>query len=322
MSAARSAERGRPGASPSSRRGRWRRGWFGLQTALGLTPRGWFIPYRYADKATPAGQRKPYASVEALFERHRADFETRLRGFADWREDLLAIGSDPAPQPRWAQDWFPRLDGAMAYDMVRRQCSARIVEVGSGHSTRFLLRALRDAERDGKSCDSSVTAIDPAPRANLEEAGGGRLRLIRRTLQEAGLEPFAALGPGDMLLIDSSHILMPGSDVDLLFGHVLPALPAGVLVHIHDVFLPDDYPLSWAWRGYNEQLALLPLLTGGGWEPLFASHYAASRMAEAVAGSLAGALPLSEGAFESGLWLRKTAPAIVNAQSQEAITRP
>jgi hypothetical protein len=54
----------------------------------------------------------------------------------------------------------------------------------------------------------------------------------------------------------SAHILMPGTDVDILFNHVLPGLRRGVLVHVHDIFLPDDYPPEWEWRGYNEQLGL------------------------------------------------------------------
>jgi predicted O-methyltransferase YrrM len=288
-------------AAKRGRRGHWRRTWFGLQTALGLARRGWFIPHRHAGQVTPAGRRPAYAAVEALFEKHRSAFAARLDGLAEWRAALHAIGVEPAPAPRWSQDWFPRLDAAMAYAMVRTERPNRILEVGSGHSTRFLLRALADGGLEG-----AVMTIDPAPRAALENVGGERLNLVRRTLQKAGTAPFEALCAGDMLLIDSSHVLMPGSDVDLLFGHVLPALPVGVLVHLHDVFLPDDYPAAWAWRGYNEQLAVLPMLLGGGWEPLFAARWVATRMAEAVAASAAGGLPLPLGAWESGLWLRRT----------------
>ena len=64
-------------------------------------------------------------------------------------------------------------------------------------------------------------------------------------------------------MIDSSHTLVPGSDVDLLLNRVLPALSAGAVVHVHDIFLPDNYPDDWAWRGYNEQLGVAPLLFGG-----------------------------------------------------------
>jgi hypothetical protein len=78
-----------------------------------------------------------------------------------------------------------------------------------------------------------------------------------------------------------------------------------VLVHLHDIFLPDAYPAEWDWFAYNEQLGVAPLLTGGAWRPLFASHYVATRMADDVAASVLGALPLPAGAKESSLWLER-----------------
>ena len=86
---------------------------------------------------------------------------------------------------------------------------------------------------------------------------------------------------------------------------MLPVLPAGALVHIHDIFLPDDYPRAWAWRGYNEQLAAVSLLAGGAWRPLFASRYMATRQGEKVAAGVLSRLPLPAGAFESSLWLMR-----------------
>jgi hypothetical protein len=93
--------------------------------------------------------------------------------------------------------------------------------------------------------------------------------------------------------------------VDRLLNHVLPGLPAGALVHVHDVFLPDDYPADWAWRGYNEQLAIAALLQGGGWQPLFASHFVATRHADWLTSGVVARLPLAPGAREASLWLRK-----------------
>lgn len=87
-----------------------------------------------------------------------------------------------------------------------------------------------------------------------------------------------------MLAIDSSHVLMPGTDVDVLLNRALPALPAGILVHVHDVFLPDGYPPAWAWRGYNEQLAIATLIQGGGFRLVWSSRYVATRMAEPLRG--------------------------------------
>lgn len=276
-----------------------RRAWFGLLTVLNLARRGFFIPYRYAEQLPGPDERVPYPAAEERLAEAEGRFRALLDGMNRYRAALGAIGDDPPPAPRWTQDWFPRLDAAAAYTLVRQERPARIVEVGSGHSTRFLARAAAD---EGLAC--RITAIDPAPRADLSRL---ELELIRAAVPGVGDRPFEALQAGDFLMIDSSHILMPGSDADYLYGRVLPALPTGVLVHIHDVFLPDDYPADWDWRGYNEQLAVLQLILGAGWEILFASHYVATRMAAEVAEGAAGGLPLGEEAFEASLWLRKTA---------------
>jgi len=283
-----------------SRGGGLRRIVFGLATVLGLARRGFFIPYRYAGQMPAGGPDTPYAAIEALFREREPAFLAVLDDMDGLADALRAIGVDAAPpEPRWRQDWFPRLDAAVAYRMVRRLAPARIVEVGSGHSTRFLARAVADG-----GLPTRIEAIDPAPRADLASLGA-RVSLRRRTVQEAGEAAFADLAAGDLLLIDSSHILMPGTDVDFLFNRVLPALPAGVLVHVHDVFLPDPYPAGWGWRGYNEQLGLGPLLLGGGFELLFASRYVVTRLARALARSPVEGLPLLPGAFESSVWLRR-----------------
>ncbi len=285
-----------PHAAAPGGRARRRRLWFGLLTVLGFAERGFFIPYRYAATLPPAGERPPYPAAEARLRARHDEFLKVLGWIGEFAVDLARIGDDPAPAPRWTQSWFPALDAALAYTLVRKLAPHRIVEVGAGHSTRFLARAVADG-----GLGTRITALDPAPRAAL---AGLDIELQRTTLQQAGLEPFAGLAAGDFLMIDSSHILMPGSDVDFLLGRVLPSLPAGVLVHVHDVFLPDDYPAQWAWRGYNEQLGILPLILEGGWETVFASRYVATRMAGALAASAAGALPRPPGALDSSLWLK------------------
>jgi hypothetical protein len=108
-----------------------------------------------------------------------------------------------------------------------------------------------------------------------------------------------------MLFVDSSHVMMPGSDVDLLFNGPMAALPAGALVHVHDIFLPDAYPASWEWRGYNEQNALACMLGGGGWKILWSSRFVATRMAAELAASPLARLPMPAGAHETSLWLER-----------------
>ncbi|SLN20113.1 class I SAM-dependent methyltransferase [Oceanibacterium hippocampi] len=274
----------------------------GLMTLTGLGRQGYFIPYRYAGGLPAAGEAGPYAALERLFRAAEPAF-TEILDEIDGHEAVLGgFGSAPPPEPRWRQDWFPGLDGAAAYALMRRLRPRRAVEIGSGHSTRFLARAIADG-----GFDCAFTAIDPAPRAAI---GTLPIEVRRETIHAADRTPLAALQSGDLLFIDSSHILMPGSDVDLLLNEVLPTLPAGLILHVHDIFLPDDYPPAWAWRGYNEQQGVAPLLAGGGFDLVFASHYVRSRMGGALAARPAGRIPLLEGALESSLWLRKRAPAI------------
>lgn len=280
-----------------------RRTGYGLATVLGLARRGYFIPFRHAARTPKPGAVEPYAGLEAWLRAESGRFAGLIEDMDHYAEALLAIGERPAPEPRWRQDWFPGLDGAAAYVLTRRLQPRRIVEIGSGHSTRFFVRAVRDG-----GLGTAITAIDPAPRATLADLPVTR---VPKLIQDAPPEIFGTLRSGDFLVVDSSHVVMPGSDVDFIVARILPRLPAGVYVHFHDIFLPDDYPPDWAWRGYNEQQLVAALLAGGGFEPVFASHYVRTRMMPLVIDSLPAVLPVPAGGWETSLWLRRTAPPLL-----------
>jgi len=284
---------------PRRRRGRYAA--LGLRTLgaalLGGVPGGFFIPYRHADVALRAAP-QVYPEVEALFGLHRADILDGLAAIDAVGTELRAWrDTDPPPAPRWGQIWFPRLDAAAAYALARREPPARVVEVGAGHSTRVLARAIRDS---GIPCDHAV--IDPQPRADL---AGLPVRWERGVLEARHLALFDALEAGDIAFFDSSHILMPGTDLDLIVSRILPRLRSGVRVHIHDVFLPDAYPADWVWRGYNEQTAVAALLLGAGFTIDFASRYALTRLDAVTVSPTLAALPVGREGIESSLWLRK-----------------
>ena len=270
----------------------------GLATVLGLPARGFFIPYRYAAQISPADRRN-YAQISACFAAATPLFGEILDLVDGFRLDLLAIaGNGAPPAPRWHQDWFPALDAAVLYALIRERQPSRIIEIGSGHSTRFAARALADG-----GIDAALTAIDPAPRADIARLP---VTLICEPLQRVELSIFDSLASGDFLVVDSSHILMPGSDVDIIINDILPRLPSGVLVHFHDMFLPDPYPANWAWRAYNEQVAVAALIGNSGlYALMFASNYVRTSFAERLAGSVISDLQSLPGAIESSLWLSK-----------------
>lgn len=275
-------------------RGPARRAGLGLATVLGFRPRGFFVPYRHAESVVPTD----YPAIAALFAAREADFAKILDGLDALERSLRAIPVDAsAPAARWAQDWFPRLDAAAAYAIVAMRRPRLIVEVGSGHSTRFLLRVVEDG-----GLDTNIVAIDPSPRAPFSSP---RIEHVASPIECVNASIFERINAGDILFIDSSHVLMPGTDVDILFNRILPGLPSGAIVHVHDIFLPDPYPERWRWRGYNEQTALAALIAGGGYVPLFSSHYAATRMGARLARGAVARLPLTAGAYETSLWLEK-----------------
>ncbi len=250
---------------------------------------GFFLPCHWAERIRPPGA---YPELEPLLARHESTFLATLAA-AERHASELAAMRGPAPAPRLDQDWFPRLDAAIAYALVREHRPRLVLEIGSGHSTRFLARALTD------NGGGRLVAVDPEPRAPLPPMVEHRARLLSES--ELGLA--SELGPGDVLFVDSSHLAVPGSDVDLVVCRILPRLSPGVLLHLHDVFLPEAYPESWAWRGYNEQTVVAALLLGSRFRPLWASRWMLTRRAERIAAGPLSTLPLLPGAFETSLWL-------------------
>jgi predicted O-methyltransferase YrrM len=270
----------------------WRRLRFGLSTLLGFKRLGFFIPYRYAESVEPLD----YPALRPWFEGAQSRFFEVLAGIEAHAGDLRSILNGKGPA-RFDQGWFPRLDAAAAYAIVRSTRPRRIVEIGSGHSTRFMAQAVQDG-----GLSTQITCIDPAPRATLKKL---KVEHQQSLLRDADPAVFQALGAGDILFIDSSHIAMPGTDVDRLFLDVLPRLAGGTLIHIHDIALPYAYPDAWEWRGYNEQMLVGALLQGGTYELMFASHCVAREQGHALSRGLLSELPLMPGAHETSLWLRK-----------------
>jgi hypothetical protein len=166
--------------------------------------------------------------------------------------------------------YFSSPDVEILYTMLRQHRPKRVIEIGSGNSTRIMRQAIIDG---GFPC--KITSVDPAPRLDVvkiaDEVIPKRVEWAKESI------PFGELASGDILFIDSSHEVRTGNDVILLFLKILPELRAGTLVHIHDVFLPYDYPREWVvderWE-MGEQYLLAPMLfSEGTWEVLWPGYY-------------------------------------------------
>jgi len=191
------------------------------------------------------------------FEAEELGYAETLRGIARHIEGLSRIPRDATEKlaPLWDNPWFPPFDGATLYGLIAETRPGRYIEVGSGISTRFARQAIIDLELSTK-----IISIDPHPHNPVE---GLCDEIIVSRMEDMPGAFWEGLSPSDMLFIDNSHRSFPASDVTVFFSEVMPALPAGILYGMHDIFLPNDYPDAWKERFYNEQYLLMTYLLGG-----------------------------------------------------------
>jgi len=202
----------------------------------------------------------PHAGLYEIINRERERYRRRLQQIVELSGWLAAIPLDPDEQhpehPAWRNPWFSGLDLAALYMFVATTKPRRYVEIGSGWTTKIARRAATDHQ-----VALHITSIDPNPRAEIDPLCD---RIVRAPVETADKRLFAELGEGDILLIDNSHRVFTNSDCVVMFLEVLPALAAGVLVHVHDIFLPYDYPPEWNDRYYSEQYLLAAFLLAQG----------------------------------------------------------
>lgn len=177
--------------------------------------------------------------------------------------------------------YFGSGDAEFLYNLVRVRKPKRVVEIGSGNSTLLVIEAIRKNKESQSNYQCEHICIEPYEMPWLERSGV----TVRRQLVEAiDKSVFHQLEAGDLLFIDSSHVIRPQGDVLCEFLEILPILKKGVIVHIHDIFTPRDYPREWVIdrvRLWNEQYLMEALLSGnpqwkiiGALNFLFCEHYA------------------------------------------------
>ena len=153
-------------------------------------------------------------------------------------------------EPYWRNAWFSGADALVLYAFMVRHRPGSLVEIGSGNSTKFARRAI-----DDNSLQTNIVSIDPHPRAEID---GLCDRVIRSGLEAVNLDIFSSLRSGDFVSFDGSHRSFMNTDVTAFFLDVLPIVPTGVFIQIHDIFLPNDYPPGTPYL--NEQYLLATYL--------------------------------------------------------------
>jgi predicted O-methyltransferase YrrM len=268
----------------------------------------------------------------AFFERHglhvvRASYDSPIpdtRHLADdrWRAHSSMVGVDLAPARQLARlshladawkaeysqfplegDGFHLLNGSfgpvdaeLLYAMLRDVRPRRVIEVGSGNSTRVIAMAL------AKNADGAeFTSIDPAKPPDVT-------RHIAARVETLPLDTFAQLAANDVLFIDSPHVVTLGGAVSYLFLEVVPRIAPGVWVHVHDIFLPASYPKHWVtrdYRFYTEQMLLQAFLA---FNSAFEVELMASYLHLAHSAELSAAIPSYDARRDvpGSFWMRRT----------------
>jgi predicted O-methyltransferase YrrM len=214
--------------------------------------------------------------------------ERELPGI-DWNEaEQLALlesfthGNELAGVPdqaagmefHWNNASFCSGDAEYLYQLVRARKPSRVIEVGGGHSTLLLEMAIGRNRAERPGTDFRHVCIEPYEMPWLERTG---VEIVRRRVEEAGKALFMELEPGDLLFIDSSHVIRPQGDVLFEILELLPSLKPGVIVHFHDIFSPRDYLQRWLAeevRFWNEQYLLEAFLScNRDWKVIGALNY-------------------------------------------------
>jgi predicted O-methyltransferase YrrM len=235
--------------------------------------------------------------------------DSQLRLLQDFSGYVPEIGFPVEKQDNpstyyYSNDQFPILDAEVLYCILRYFKPHQMIEVGSGFSS--LVTAYVNRVHSGGSLQ--FICIEPYPRQFLLDGVPGISELVVSKVQDVQMNFYDRLQEGDILFIDSSHVTKVGSDVNHLFFEVIPRLREGVLIHIHDIFLPDEYPKQWVieeGRHWNEQYLVRAFLEfNASFEIIWASYFMAKYHGAEVKARFPRFPELGGG---GSLWLRKTA---------------
>lgn len=219
------------------------------------------LDYRVNSKPRYGYGKPPHPDLYRIINRNRKNYEEYLKSFLDYKNNFIGIprknkldNSDIGPS--WINGYLPGLDSIALYGLLCLNNPKRYYEIGSGNSTLFANKAIKDHHLRTK-----ITSIDPYPRASINTICD---TVIREPVEDVDPDVFRELEAGDILFVDNSHRAFMNSDVTAVFLDILTRLKPGVFVEFHDICLPYDYPKEWIKRYYSEQYLLATYILAEG----------------------------------------------------------
>jgi hypothetical protein len=271
-----------------------------------LVSRGWYSPIPDVERLPEETWTHPSSLAGLDFDAsaHLEHLERNLGAYIQEFEPPL--NADPQDPTRFhlRNGSFEALDAHALYSTVRWAKPSTVLELGSGHSTLVSLQAIGRNNAEGEG--GRIMTVDPAPPQFVRHLASHLVQIYEMSATKVPMRQFESLGAGDILFIDTTHVVSIGSEVNFLILEVLPRLRPGVLVHFHDVFLPWEYPRHWV-RDlryfWSEQYLLHAFLCfNATYDILLAAHHLSrthERHLAHLVPSLHGSLP------PASLWLRR-----------------
>jgi len=219
-----------------------------------LNPKFQNLFLEYKVKFQPRyGHGKPaHGLLYSIVDAKRDNYAKYLNKALSFKENIQLIKKSgeetDTKKPIWNNGFLPGLDIIGIYTMLAEFKPKKYVEVGSGNSTKVAYKTIKE-----QGLHTEIISIDPQPRAEIDELAN---TVIRKPFEDTDFKFVYDLEENDILFIDNSHRILPNSDSLVFFLEVLPYLKKGVIVHIHDIYIPYDYPQFMCDRFYSEQYGL------------------------------------------------------------------
>lgn len=231
-----------------------------------------FLEYKVDFKPRFGHGLPSHSGLNGIIDEKREVYRNYLTSFLAYSDVFFGFKEDKNETdknlPTWNNEFLPGLDIIAIYGLIREVKPNKYVEIGSGNSTKVVRKAILDG-----GLATKIISIDPYPRANIDELSDEIIRKPFENLTDFSV--FDALEAGDIVFVDNSHRCLPNSDVTVFFLEILPRLKSGVLVQVHDIYLPYDYPQFMCDRAYSEQYMLAAFLLANPkkYSPILANYF-------------------------------------------------
>lgn len=211
------------------------------------------LEYKVEFKPRYGYGKPPHEALFQIIDANRTQYQKLIQKALLLKEFIWTIKDSEREREResvnpvWNNGFLPGLDIIGIYTLLTEFKPKKYIEIGSGNSTKVAYKAKVE-----QKLDTEIISIDPAPRADIDRLAD---KIVRQPFENIDFDLVSALNENDILFVDNSHRILPNSDSMVFFLEVLPRLK-GVIVHLHDIYLPYDYPQFMCNRFYSEQYGL------------------------------------------------------------------